>query len=146
LDKNDTYRITIEENPNPGDIQTVVKGLDEYNFARTDQYHHRVMNIFLRDPDGGVKGGLIGATFWGWLHVDILWVDENQRQKGSGRELLLAAEKEAARRGCRFSHLETHSFQALDFYLKQGYAVYGQLEDFPAGHTKYFLSKSLSEK
>jgi hypothetical protein len=38
-------------------------------------------------------------------------------------------------------HLETTSFQALDFYLKNGYEVFGQLEGKPAGHTWYYLKK-----
>ena len=32
-------------------------------------------------------------------------------------------------------------FQALSFYQKLGYQIFGQLEDYPVGHTRYFLQK-----
>jgi hypothetical protein len=49
----------------------------------------------------------------------------------------------ALERGCRHAYLDTFSFQALGFYEKQGYAVYGQLENFPTGASRYFLKKTL---
>jgi hypothetical protein len=33
------------------------------------------------------------------------------------------------------------SWQALAFYERQGYTVFGVLDDFPPGHRKYFLAK-----
>ena len=52
-----------------------------------------------------------------------------------------AAEQEARDRGCSHAHCDTYDFQALPFYQKLGYQVFGQLEDYPAGHTRYFLQK-----
>jgi hypothetical protein len=37
--------------------------------------------------------------------------------------------------------LDTFSFQARPFYEKLGYEVFGQLEDYPRGHSRYFLQK-----
>jgi hypothetical protein len=39
--------------------------------------------------------------------------------------------------------LDTMSFQALDFYLKLGYTVFGRLDDLPEGHSRIFLKKAL---
>jgi len=55
--------------------------------------------------------------------------------------LLEAAEQEAVKRGCRYAHVETHTFQAVDFYHKHGYIIFGELPDLPKGYTKYFLKK-----
>jgi hypothetical protein len=41
------------------------------------------------------------------------------------------------------SHTETADFQALDFYLKSGYEVFGKLEGKPKGTTWYFIKKVL---
>ena len=53
------------------------------------------------------------------------------------------AEGEAKRRGCHGAHLDTLSSQALPFYQKLGYTVFGQIDDLPVGHARYYLKKSL---
>ncbi len=55
--------------------------------------------------------------------------------------MLRAAEQEAVKRSCLHAHLDTFDFQALPFYQKQGYEIFGQLEDYPVGHKRYFLQK-----
>ena len=57
--------------------------------------------------------------------------------------MIEAAEREGRARGCRLATLETHSFQAPEFYRKLGWEVFGVLDDYPAGHRKYYLKKSL---
>jgi GNAT superfamily N-acetyltransferase len=97
--------------------------------------------LLLRDADGTIRGGLLGYTHWNWLFVSHLWVHEPLRGRGLGRELLGRAEAEAAARGCRNAHLDTFSFQARDFYESRGYVVFGTLDDYPPGHSRYFLQK-----
>jgi GNAT superfamily N-acetyltransferase len=137
------YSIQLEESPKGEDVQAVHEGLAEYNrrFAGSEGY--QALTIFLRTPDGKLAGGLLGQTYWGWLHVDILWLDDSVHRQGYGSRMLALAEDEAMRRGCRHAHLDTLSFQALDFYLKLGYAVYGVLDDLPQGYKRYFLQKQL---
>ncbi|HEY3138703.1 MAG TPA: GNAT family N-acetyltransferase, partial [Blastocatellia bacterium] len=36
---------------------------------------------------------------------------------------------------------DTYDFQALGFYQKRGYEVFGLLEGFPTGYRRYFLQK-----
>ena len=88
-------------------------------------------------------GGLHGHTGLGWLYIDVLWVAEEIRGKGFGTQLVEAAEVEAGRRGCHSAYLYTYSFQQPEFYEKLGYEEFGQLNDFPDGHVKYFMKKSL---
>ena len=141
--ENKSCSIQLEESPNADDVQAVNEGLAAYNrrFAPADGY--QPLTIFLRAPDGKLVGGLLGQTYWGWLHVDILWLDDSAQHQGFGSRILALAEAEALRRGCRHAHLDTLSFQALDFYRKLGYAVYGVLDDLPPGHQRYFLQKQL---
>jgi len=56
---------------------------------------------------------------------------------------LAKAEELAIQKGCRNAHLETNDFQSLEFYKRRGYMVFGELEDLPEGHTKYYLRKQL---
>ena len=64
-------------------------------------------------------------------------------RRGYGYRLLTLAEDEARKRGAKSAYLDTFSFQAPDFYRQHGYQVFGELEDFPPGHQRYFFSKQL---
>ena len=68
------------------------------------------------------------------------------RSQGNGTRLLRAAEDYAVERGCFAATLETASFEARPFYEKLGYEVFASLEDYPPGHTKFYLRKQLAEK
>lgn len=136
-------RVTVEETSDPAAVRAVNEGLDRFNlrFAPAEQY--RPLNVFLRDDDGKILGGLLGETYWTWLHVGVLWVDDAVRKGGHGSRLMAEAEAEARRRGCRHAYLDTLSFQALPFYQRLGYTVFGTLDDLPEGHQRYFLQKAL---
>ncbi len=136
--------LTLEEQPNPEDVAIVRQGLYEYNLPYADDNNYKELTIFLRDETDAVIGGLLGATYWGYLNIEILWIKEDHRNQGHGQRLLNAAEKEAMKRGCRYAHLDTHSFQALSFYQNYGYKVAGELEDLPPGYSRYLLRKVLS--
>jgi ribosomal protein S18 acetylase RimI-like enzyme len=113
------------------------------NFARTGISTWHPVNFFLKSPRGEVMGGLTGHIWGGWLHVNFVWVTEMQRGQGQGKRLMDAAEAMARERGATAATLETHSFQAPGFYRKLGYAVCGQIDDYPPGHTKFILRKNL---
>ena len=85
----------------------------------------------------------MGELYWEWFHLDLLWVKEELRHCGHGHSLLLRAEEEARKRGARHVFLDTFSFQAPDFYKQHGYQVFGELQDFPPGYQRYFLTKEL---
>jgi GNAT superfamily N-acetyltransferase len=92
---------------------------------------------------GNGLGGLEGHTYFGWLFIENLAVDESVRKSGWGTKLLEAAHDEARRRGCHHAWLDTFSFQALPFYEKLGYTIFGTLDDFPSSHQRYFLQRAL---
>jgi GNAT superfamily N-acetyltransferase len=88
--------------------------------------------------------GLHGWTWGGWLKVNYLWVNAEERRQGRGRQLLLMAEAEARMRGCSHATLNSFSFQAPVFYQRLGYRIVGTLEGFPEGHRSYALVKDLT--
>ncbi len=136
------FELSIEKDCDVKDF--VSKMLDDYNEKIVGPYNDKPLNIFFKDDSGNVLGGLVGITYWGWLYVDYLVVDESQRGSGIGSELLKRAEDEAVRRGCRGVHLDTHDFQAREFYKHQGYRVNSTIENLPEGHRKYQLIKELT--
>jgi GNAT superfamily N-acetyltransferase len=138
------FTINAETDPDPADVAAIRDGLETFNNSHVPPGHFMPLTLVLRDEAGDVAGGLLGATYWGWLYVEIVWLSEKARGAGHGSALLAHAEHEARRRGCRNVYLDTMDWQALPFYRKQGYLVWGQLDDFPAGHTRYFLRKALA--
>jgi GNAT superfamily N-acetyltransferase len=79
----------------------------------------------VKDKEEIVAGINAVMYHWGMLYVDELFVAEVHRHKGIGEYLLRKVEKEAKELGATLSHLDTFNFQAKDFYLKQGYEVFG---------------------
>jgi GNAT superfamily N-acetyltransferase len=137
------YSIEVKVKAGAEEARAIDAGLKQFNDQFCEDDNHQELAVVLHDEQGQLAGGLLGDTFWRWLHVNTLWIRADVRGSGYGRRLLALAEQEALRRGCRHSQLETHDFQALGFYQKQGYSLFAQLDDFPPDHIKYFLRKEL---
>ena len=137
------YHIVYVDEPGESEWRTIGQGIRSYNTqqAGDDKFQH--LCFVLQAPDQAIAGGLIGATYWDWFYVDLLWIREELRGHGYGHRLLTLAEDEARQRGAKHAYLDTFSFQVPDFYKGHGYEVFGELEDFPAGHQRYFLRKKL---
>ena len=100
-------------------------------------------SISVRDNNDTVIGGAIVYAHQSSVYVDVLWVDEKHRGKGLGQKLLLTVEEEALKRNIKQSTLDTFSFQAEGFYLKQGYTKIGVINDYIEGFDRIYLRKSL---
>ncbi len=118
-------------------------GISDYNTQMAGDDQGKNLCFVLRAPEGETAGGVIGATYWGWLYINLMWVREDLRRRGFGSRLLSMAEEEGRQRGAKHAYLDTFSFQAPDFYQNHGYKIFGTLPDFPAGHRRYFLTKEL---
>jgi GNAT superfamily N-acetyltransferase len=129
--------------PDEARSRLVIDGLHAHGIAATGISTWYPIGFFLKSKRGEWLGGLMGELWGGWLYVRILWVASSARGCGNGTRLLQAAEEYAVERGCFAATLETTSFQARPFYEKLGYEVFAALEDYPPGHTKYYLRKQL---
>lgn len=137
------YSIVSVEKPEEGARRIVVRGLDDFNVQQAGDFGLQSLFFALKAPDGEIAGGAFGDIFWGWFHLDVLWVHEKLRGRGYGSRLLKRIEDEARQRGAQHIYLDTFSFQAPEFYKRFGYRVFGELNDFPPGHQHYFLVKEL---
>lgn len=136
----DSFRIVNREEP-PWEI--IGGALTEFNTQQAGDDQGRNLCFVLETPHGEIVGGVIGATYWNWFYVNLMWVQEDLRGQGYGRQLLEAAEEEARQRGAKNAYLDTFSFQAPTFYQNLGYQEFGRLENFPTGHIRHFLTKAL---
>lgn len=139
------FTITVETQPKAEERRKIFDELHRFSASQTNDSGLQSLTVLLRDAEDNVVGGLLGETYWGWFNVEQMWIEESLRKQGYGAKLLSAAEKEAVARGCVAAFLDTFSFQALEFYRKFGYEVFGTLENFPPGHKRFFMKKSLSQ-
>ena len=144
MENTEEYQIVYVAKPEDAVWGIIGQGLDAYNIQQAGEYQYQRICFALQAADQTIVGGILGDIFWGWLHIDLLWVKDDLRGCGYGQRLLAAAEEEARKRGAKHAFLDTFSFQAPAFYLKHGYQVFGELPDFPAGHQRYFLKKDLN--
>lgn len=102
------------------------------------------INRVIKGPNGEILAGIMSVLYcWNCLNIDVLWVKEGHRCDGYGSALLIEVEKIAKEKGCSLVHLDTFDFQAKSFYEKHGYEVFGELEDCPKDHIRYFMKKIL---
>lgn len=129
------------------DADYICDRLVEYNLRqveKTQKVDFVNINKKVVDENNIIIAGCIAKMYcWNIVYVDILWVDEQYRKHGLGTKLLNEIEKIAIEEKCNLIHLDTFDFQAKDFYIKQGYEVFGVLEDCPANHCRYYLKKKL---
>ncbi len=135
--------LAVESTPEPKDIEFLQDRINEYNYEATGITDGRLIAIFNRDQAGAIYAGISGWTWGGTCYIQFLWVRSDWRSKGIGSRLLLAAEEEARSRGCFQMVLDTHSFQAPEFYKRYGYEVRGIIDDYPRGHQHIWLRKAL---
>ena len=132
----------ITDNVDLGIQAALLEGLKQYNskFIMRDikDYSIGIEN------KGILIAGAVGNSSWDWLFVRLLWVDENHRGTGLGTKVMDSIHGVALSRKCIGIYLNTFSFQALGFYEKQGFSVFGVIEDHPIGHKRYYMAKRIA--
>lgn len=137
------YKIVPIEKPEESAWGIIGGGLSKYNIEKVGDNKFKRLSYALQDSEKEIVGGILAEVYWGWLYVDLLWVKEELRGQGYGHRLLTQLEAEGRKLGAKNAYLDTFSFQVPDFYKEHGYQVFGELQDFPPGHQRYFFRKVL---
>lgn len=133
--------IAISEERDEDLVRFIRDQLSDSNLAAVGYGDSRDLTITARDEEGNLTAVLVATTRWDWLHVEYLWVAAASRGQGLGQILLARAEGSARERGCYGAYATTFSFQAPDFYSKQGYELFGELENLAGRHRHCFFKK-----
>jgi GNAT superfamily N-acetyltransferase len=142
---NDAYTIVPVEKPEEAAWGIIGNGLQQFNLQQAGPEQFTRLCFAVLSSEEVIVGGVLGELYWDWLHIDLMWIPDELRGRGLGQRLLAAIEAEARRRGAKHAFLDTFSFQAPEFYRKQGYRLFGSLPGFPSGFERLFLTKALVE-
>ena len=137
--------LTLAPEPTPDQktIRAIASGLDSYNALFTPLADWTPHWIIGRDESGAVQAGVQFITSLDWVFLRWLWVAEPHRKLGIGSQLLSIAEDAARTSNCRAAYVDMLTFQAPEFYERQGYREFARLTDFARGHARIWLSKLL---
>jgi GNAT superfamily N-acetyltransferase len=133
--------IRVIEEDIPEEREAILERLIEYNLKSAPNPDFRMLGLLVKDEDGATIGGLWGRSAYEWLFVELLFIPEHLRGAGLGSRLMRQAEEIARLRNCTGIWLDTFAFQALGFYQKLGYTIFGELKDHPRGISQYWLQK-----
>lgn len=151
LEKQLLFDMNINEQ-RADELAQQLRAFNQTHFAQWEQNHHAQMatplHIFAFNAQGVMIGGLTGRTnaIYTWLEISIIWVKEEWRRQGIGKQLMQQAEAEAHKRGCLYARLATSHYQAPGFYEKLGYGLYGKLENCPPGEISFYYYKCLPKE
>ncbi len=102
-------------------------------------------NNFLAFDNDKLIGGAIGFVEYNWYFLDLLYIDEEYRNRNIGTNLIKEIEKFALKEHLTGVRMETWNFQAKGFYEKNGYSVFGEIKDCPPGTIDYHLKKEFKQ-
>jgi GNAT superfamily N-acetyltransferase len=120
----------------------LAKGFEAFNGPHVGPHGYTPLRLMVfRDGEDVPAGGILGHCYAAWLHMLMVFLPEDLRRGGLGAQLVARMEAEAHARGCIGAYLDTFAFQARPFYEKQGYRVFGTLDDCPPGQSRYFMMK-----
>lgn len=131
--------------PTQNEIQFLDDMIYEHNAAKTKRDNGKLFCKLIYDSSHKIIAGITGWTWAMACEITLFWVHQDYRNKGYGLSLLNAAETEAKKENCKTIFLRTYSFQAPDFYLKNGFKVEHEIKDFPHGHSSFCFIKRLDE-
>ncbi|MCB9677634.1 MAG: GNAT family N-acetyltransferase [Alphaproteobacteria bacterium] len=133
--------VAIVDQPEAADVDGIIDDLMAFNRIHAPALE-QLRIVSLARVGERVVGGAIVFEYGGWAELAVLWVDEQQRGHGLGSRLVGVIEDDLRRRGFAGMHTDTFSFQALPFYEKLGFHVFGRIEGFVDGNTRYYLKKA----
>ncbi|MDF1538989.1 MAG: GNAT family N-acetyltransferase, partial [Candidatus Thorarchaeota archaeon] len=143
--KPDPARFTIHSDSSEKAKEAIHEGMGQHAIEKLGNLRsvrpEISIRLVIKNDDGKVIGGLTGYTTLGTMNFGELWVDEEYRNQGYGKDLLTTAETLARKKGCIASQTACFTFQNLDFLKSQGYSPYGVLDGYPNVVKEYLFIK-----
>ncbi len=136
---------SISEDSSEESMNILHTGLHEYVLEHIGELRKKnpgnKINLIIKNGEGQIIGGLNGSSILKALYIDQLWVDEQYRGQGYGKELMRIAEGIARKEGCISSLAMVYSFQCPEFFKKLGYEIFGVSDGYPKPIKEYYFIK-----
>ena len=133
---------TIEDDPSPADAGVISDGVLRFGRAEAVDGNAQPIACFLRD-DGGIIAGATGRTEYRRLFVNYLWVRDDLRGRGIGRNALDRIEQAAFARGAVDALIETLNDRNAALYRSTGYVPLAAIRNAVGPFTRHILLKTL---
>ncbi len=134
-------KITVTDDDNTANVNALIAGVRQFNVEHMGAETSQPLSVIAHNESGKVIAGVAGCTIYDNFLINVLWVEQQQRGTGLGRELMQRAEAEAQKRGCIMAQVDTLSFQAPLFYQKLGFEIIGTVPATSKSPARYFLLK-----
>ena len=86
-----------------------------------------------------------GDAYSGWFYLTDLFVEKPHRAAGIGKRLLMQLEEAIVAAGVKNIWTWTAGYEAPGFYVKQGYTVFAEMEEwYSDGSSRVGLKKVLA--
>lgn len=140
----------IKREMSDDEFQSMNDGFDKHTLENSVIVQHADRFGYVaieNDTFIGCSSGLAyrdGSIYSGWFYLTDLFVDKAYRAKGLGASLLIALEEEIKALGVHDIWTWTAGFEAPGFYLKQGWSVFTEFENwYSDGSSRIGLRKKL---
>lgn len=142
-----SIQIDVDTEPKPDRIEQLRNHLRAFNETFIGPYEAHHLLVTAQAPGSQVMiGGIHGWGQFGWLYINLVWVDQPWQRQGIGSRLLSGIESTAKSMGINRARLATSDFQSgIHLYKKQGYETFASIpfsslrgED---EHTEYLMWK-----
>jgi ribosomal protein S18 acetylase RimI-like enzyme len=136
----------IEKSTNE-EVRMIDYGIVEFNSKKvtfTQEPAFEDVDRTVKDLEGNIIGGIFARIYcWNILNICGLWINEQYIKEGLGSILLKEVENIAKEKCCYLSHLKVSDAETKDFYTKNGYEVFGVLDNYPVDYKEYLMKKVL---
>ncbi len=100
--------------------------------------------FFIKGIDNEIIAGCNGSVIFGVIYTDQLWVKNELRGQGIGKQLMGKIHEYGKEIGCQISTVATMSFQAKEFYESLGYVVEFERHGYTNESFMIFLKRNIS--
>ncbi len=126
-------------------VEILEEALSAYDSRHMITQREGKVSIGLIENGRLLAGADAERTAFHILYVSTVFVADDCRRQGIGRQLMAELERRALQLGANMIRLDTFDWQGEAFYRALGYEQVGHYENVQDGFSEYFFVKRLNQ-